>query len=48
MTIYSGYLMTGIPVNDEVNLINVSSSTTSDGVFTLEDTLEYKFSSKLT
>ncbi len=48
MATYSGYLMTGIPVNDEVDILNIYSSTTSSGVFSLEDSLEYAYSTKIT
>jgi len=47
MTIYSGFLMTGIPVNEEVDLLNITSSATSSGVFVLEDTIEYNYPSNL-
>ena len=48
MAIYSGYLMTGIPVNQEVNQLNVSSSDTSSGVFTFVESIEYVFPSRVT
>jgi hypothetical protein len=48
MATYSGYLMTGIPVNTYVDKLNVYSSTTSSGIYTLDDVLDYSYPTKVT
>jgi len=48
MATYSGYLMTGVPVNREVDILNVYSSATSSGTFALEEAMVYEYSTRVT
>ena len=46
MATFSGYFLVGIPDNIKSDKINVYTSTTSSGVFSLDNTVNYVYPEK--